>query len=351
MTFSSTATSSTADLTTEYLGLRLGHPIVASASPLTGHLDSLAALEAAGAAAVVLPSLFEEDAEREMSFAFVASGATAVMHAEAATGLPVSVASLDVAQRHAQLVADAKSTLRIPVIASVNGTSATGWVRHAAQLADAGADAIELNVYRVSADPTITGSEIEDAIVALVDAVRAEIKIPLAVKIGPYFTALPTFGQRLASTGANAIVLFNRFYQPDIDLEELVVHPSLDLSTSVDLRLPLRWTAILKDHVNAQLALSGGVHQPTDVVKALLVGATAVMTTSALLRHGPGHITVLRNGLSEWLHEKGYRSVSQMRGSMAVGHVPDPDTYERANYLRVIQEASRDFGRRQYASQ
>ena len=332
----------TIDLRTTYLGLPLAHPIVASAGPLTGRLDTLAALEEAGAAAVVLPSLFEEDADREMSFAFSASGLGSLVHAEATT--PAPLAMLDVVQRHVRLVSDAKANLSIPVIASLNGTTTGGWTRHAVQLVDAGADALELNVYRIAADPHETSGSVEDEIIALVEAVRSQVHIPLAVKIGPFFSALPSFVRRLVGAGANGIVLFNRFYQPDIDLEELEVHPSLDLSTSADLRLPLRWTALLRGTVDADLALSGGVHTPADAVKALLVGATAVMTTSSVLRHGPTSITRLRDGLAGWLEEKGYHSVDQLRGSMAVGNVPDPDAYERANYLRVIQEANRRYG-------
>jgi dihydroorotate dehydrogenase (fumarate) len=336
----------TIDLHTTYLGLSLAHPIVASASPLTGRVDTLAALEAAGVAAVVLPSLFEEDAEREMSFIFGASGLGSFAHAEATSYAPAPLATLDVAQRHVRLVSDAKAALSIPVIASINGSTPTGWTRHAEQLVDAGADALELNVYRIAADPVQTGADVEHEIISLVETVRAQITVPLAVKIGPFFSALPSFARRLASAGANGIVLFNRFYQPDIDIEELEVHPSLELSTSADLRLPLRWTAILRGHLATDLALSGGVHDTVDAVKALLAGATVVMTTSSVLRQGPGNITRLRDGLSTWMQDKGYHSVSQMRGSMAVGNVPDPDAYERANYLRVIQEASRLHGLR-----
>jgi dihydroorotate dehydrogenase (fumarate) len=333
----------TVDLSTTYLGLRLAHPLVASAGPLTGRIDTLVALEAAGAAAVVLPSLFEEDAERELTFLYAASGLGALAHAEAAVPLRHPLASPDVAQRHVQLVSDAKASLRVPVIASMNGTSPTGWIRHARQLADAGADALELNVYRVVADKAETSRDVEDSIVALVTAVRSKVSIPIAVKIGPYFTALAHVARRLVWSGANAIVLFNRFYQPDIDIDELVIRPSLDLSTSADLRLPLRWTALLSGNVDADLALSGGVHEPADAVKALLAGATAVMTTSALLR-GPDHLTRLRDGLATWLADHDYLSVEQIRGSMAVGNVADPDAYERANYVRVIQETSRAHG-------
>ncbi len=332
-----------ADLSTTYLGLPLAHPIIASSSPLTGHIDSLVALESAGAAAVVLPSLFEEDVDRETSFILAASGLTSLVHAESVPLASMALDSLDVAQRHIRLVGDAKSALRIPVVASVNGTSASGWTRYAAQLADAGADALELNVYGVAADLDDTSASVESAILALVVAVRAAVSIPMAVKIGPYFSALGSMLRRLVDAGADGVVLFNRFYQPDIDLASLEVSPSLDLSTSTDLRLPLRWTALLSGRVQADIAVSGGVHEPADVAKALLVGASAVMTTASLLRHGPGHLTTLRNGLSAWMTQNDYESVRQLRGSMAVANVPDPDVYERANYVRVIQEASRRY--------
>ena len=334
------------DLTTTYLGLRLAHPVVASSSPLTGSVDTLRALEEGGAAAVVLPSLFEEDADRETSFILAASGFGSLVHAESVPHASMPLDSLDVAQRHIRLVADAKAALHIPVVASVNGTTPTGWIRHATELGDAGADALELNVYRVAADPADTAQSVEESILALVEAVRARVTVPLAVKIGPYFSALPAFVRSLVDAGANGLVLFNRFYQPDIDLETLSVRPSLDLSTSADLRLPLRWTALLSGAVEADLAVSGGVHEPTDVVKSLLVGATAVMTTASLLRHGPGHLATLRDGLSSWMTDNEYESVSQLRGSMAVANAPDPDAYERANYVRVIQQAARTYGSR-----
>jgi dihydroorotate dehydrogenase (fumarate) len=333
----------TVDLSSKYLGLHLPHPLVASAGPLTGHVTTLLALESAGAAAVVLPSLFEEDAERAMSLALTASGVQRLDHAEDASTGPRSVRSLDIAQHHLKLVREAKQALGIPVIASLNGTTAGGWTQHAAALSAAGADALELNVYRVVADPTETGDSIEHDILKLVESVRAIVSVPLAVKLGPYFTAFPSFARRLAAAGADGLVLFNRFYEPDIELAELRVHPSLHLSTSEDLRLPLRWTALLKGNVNADLAFSGGIQQPEDVVKALLVGANVVMTTSSLLRHGAGHLTVLRDGLRRWLEEREYESVAQLCGSMAVGSVPDPDAYERSNYLESIQTASRAY--------
>ena len=334
------------DLSTTYLGLRLAHPVVASSSPLTGSVDTLHALEDGGAAAVVLPSLFEEDADRETAFILAASGLGSLVHAESVPQPAMPLDSLDVAQRHIRLVAEAKAALHIPVVASVNGTTPSGWIRHATELGAAGADALELNVYRVAADPADTAQSVEAAILALVEAVRERVTVPLAVKIGPYFSALPAFARRLVDVGANGLVLFNRFYQPDIDLDTMEVRPSLDLSTSADLRLPLRWTAILSGNVGADLAVSGGVHEPADVVKSLLVGAVAVMTTSSLLRRGPAQIAGLRDGLSSWMAANEYESVSQLRGSMAVDNVPDPDAYERANYVRVIQQASRAYGAR-----
>jgi dihydroorotate dehydrogenase (fumarate) len=278
-----------------------------------------------------------------MRLAVTASGLHRLAHAESASTSLDSVRGLDIAQHHVKLVQGAKSALNIPVIASLNGTTAGGWTQHAAALSAAGADALELNVYRVVADPTETGASIEEAILRLVEQTTAKVSVPVSVKLGPYFTALPGFARRLASAGADSLVLFNRFYQPDIDLHDLQVLPSLHLSTSADMLLPLRWTALLRGNIHAELAFSGGIHEPSDVVKALLVGATVVMTTSSLLRHGPTHMTVLRDGLSAWLQEREYQSVSQLRGSMAVGSIPDPDAYERSNYLDSIQSASRAF--------
>ena len=330
-------------LATQYMGLELHHPIIASAGPLTGRIETLRELEAAGAAAVVLPSLFEEDVERDTALLLSASGIGALVHAESVPQSPLPAFSIDTVSKYLSLVMTAKEALTIPVIASLNGTTASGWTRHAAQVADAGADAIELNVYRVIADFHDTAQSVEDSILTLVEAVRLQVSVPIAVKIGPFFTALPAFVRRLGQAGVNGVTLFNRFYQPDLDLEELSVRASLDLSTSNDLRLPLRWVALLAGNVQPDLALSGGVHNPTDAVKAILAGATVVGSTSALLRSGPAHITTLRDGLAEWLLNHDYESVAQMRGSMSVGNVPDPDAYERANYLRVIQEATSRF--------
>jgi dihydroorotate dehydrogenase (fumarate) len=331
------------DMRTLYLGLDLAHPIVASASPLTGQLDTLIELEAAGAAAVVLPSLFEEDAERATTLAFAVSGMADLAHAESGGHRLKPVTTLDVVEQQVRLVIDAKSSLRIPVIASVNGVTASGWTRYASRLAEAGADALELNVYRVIADTDESSSSVENDILSLITTVRTHVAVPLAVKIGPFFSALPAFIQRIVDVGADGVVLFNRFYQPDIDLDELIISPTLDLSTSADLRLPLRWTALLSARIHTDFALSGGVHSSDDAVKAVLAGASAVMTTSALLRNGPGLLTQLRDGLATWLTRHDYDSVAQACGSMSAGNVPSPDDYERANYHHVIQEASRRY--------
>jgi len=330
------------DLTTTYLGLELTSPLVASAGPLTGRLDTLERLAAAGAAAVVLPSLFEEDVvgaavERQQLFT---QGTDAF--AEALTYLPEPEGT-DELDRHLQLVADAKASLDVPVIASLNGTTRGGWIRYASELVDAGADALELNVYGVGANPDDTATSLEVELLRLVRAVRDEISVPLAVKISPFFTAVSHFVGQVAAAGADGVVCFNRFYQPDLDLESLDVTPTLDLSTSAELRLPLRWVALLSDRVACSLALSTGVHTSDDVVKALLAGADVVMATSSLLVHGPEHLETLRRGLAAWLEDHEYESVTQARGSVSARSVADPAAYERANYRRVLRRFASNY--------
>lgn len=324
------------DLTTTYLGFELASPLVASASPLTGRLDTLERLAAAGAAAVVLPSLFEEDItaaamDRQRLFT---QGTEAF--AEALTYLPEPEGD-DELDRHLQLVTDAKATLDIPVIASLNGTTRGGWIRYASDLVDAGADALELNVYGIGANADDTAASFEIELLRLVRAVRDEVEVPLAVKISPFFTVLSHFVGQVAAAGADGLVCFNRFYQPDFDLETLAVTPTLDLSTSAELRLPLRWIGLLHGRVQCSLALSTGVHTRDDAAKALLAGADVVMATSSLLVHGPEHLGTLHRGLSEWLEDHEYESVAQARGSVSARSVPDPDAYERANYRQVLQ--------------
>lgn len=330
----------TADLSCRYLGLELRGPIVASAGPLTGRLDTLRRLEAAGAAAVVLPSLFEEDIVSAAFQLHAMHNQGAGVFAEASSYLPdVPDTPTDV-DRYLDLVADASSTLSVPVIASLNGMSTGGWVRYATELAEAGAAAIELNVYLMAADRADTAATVENRLVDLVRAVREAVSIPLAVKLSPYFSALGNVAEAVVGAGANGLVLFNRFYQPEIDLESLTVIPSLDLSSSADLRLPLRWIGVLHGRVPCSLALSGGVHNWGDALKGLLAGADVVMTTSALLRVGPEHIGELLRGLTAWLDEHDYESVEQLRGSMSQQSVPDPDAYERSNYLKVLRHGA-----------
>ncbi len=324
------------DLSTEYLGLDLDSPLVASAGPLTGHLDTLRRLAAAGAAAVVLPSLFEEEIVRTIREQERFLGAGTESFAEALSYLPDIAHDRAGVDGHIRLVEDAKAALDVPVIASLNGSSSGGWTWYARALVDAGADALELNVYFVAADADDRAADVEARYHDLITAVRAAVTVPLAVKISPFFTAMANVAHRLAGAGADGLVLFNRFYQPDIDLETLDVTPSMTLSTSADLRLPLRWIGLLHGRVPVSLAASGGIHTPTDVVKVLLAGANVAMSTSALLRHGPEHLTVLLDGLTTWLDEGGYASVAQMRGSVSARSVRDPDAFERANYVEAL---------------
>jgi dihydroorotate dehydrogenase (fumarate) len=334
---------SSAQLGTTYLGLRLTNPVVASAGPLTGNVDSLRRLEDAGIGAVVLPSLFEEDVVGTSMLTYGLYSPPDGVSAESETYLPELPAAPTVVERHLQLVADAKAAVSVPVIASVNGSSPGGWVRYASDLVDAGADAIECNTYFVAADPAHSGADVEAHHLDLVRAVRNAVRVPVAVKLSPFLSATAHTAVEILAAGADGLVLFNRFYQPDIDLDTLAVTPTLDLSTSADLRLPLRWIAILRGHTNGSLALSSGVHTSDDVVKAVLAGADAVMTTSAVLRHGPEHVSTLLRGLREWLDEREYESVEQARGSVSRAAAADPDAYERSNYVQVIHRHMRAF--------
>ena len=293
-----------ADLRTRYLGMELRSPLVASASPLTGSLDGLRRLEAAGAGAVVLPSLFEEE--------------------------------LDEADAYLSLVTQARQALSIPVVASLNGVSRGGWVRYASRLEAAGADALELNIYYVSSRPGLSGNEVEWHYLDVVRAVRQAIAIPLAVKLSPYFSSLVNMAGQLVEAGANGLVLFNRFYQPDLDIETMAVLPALELSTSTELRLPLRWVAILHRRHRVSLAASTGVHTATDVLKVLLAGADVAMMTSALLRNGPDHLRPLEVEVRDWMDRHGFETVEQLRGRLSQRSVPNPAAFERANYIKTL---------------
>jgi len=325
------------DLRTTYLGLHLRSPLVASASPLTGHLDSLLALQEAGAAAVVLPSLFEEEVEGDSLLLHAQLETGALSFPEATDFFPTLEFGNIGPEGHVKLVLAAKDNLRIPVIASVNGTTPGGWVRYARLMADAGADAIELNLYAVAADARRSANAVEAGYLEVVRRVRAAIHVPLAVKLSPYFSSTAHLAQRVIDAGADGLVLFNRFYQPDIDLDTLDVLPRVALSDPRELRLPLRWLAILRPLLpKVSLAATTGVHSGSDAVKALLVGADVAMMTSALLRHGPAHLARVEAELAEWLAHREYDSVDQLRGSVSQRGATDPTAFERANYLRTL---------------
>lgn len=324
------------DLSTTYLGLALKSPFVASAGPLTGDPSMWQRFQEAGAAAIVLPSLFEEEIEHEAFAVDFAIEHGADQFGEALTFLPeMPVAEVGPA-RHLALVEKARETLSIPVIASLNGTSPGGWVRYAKHLADAGAHAIELNLYDVVVDPQVTAAEVEHRYVELVEEVRAEITVPLAVKLSPWFTALGHLAVQLQDAGADGLVMFNRLYQPDIDLDSLTVVPRLALSSPAESRLPLHWIANLRSSLHCSLAASSGVHDGADALKLLLAGADVVMSTSALLRHGPEHLVAMERFVRQWMIDRDYESVDELRGSVSRENVPDPQVYERANYYQVL---------------
>jgi dihydroorotate dehydrogenase (fumarate) len=326
----------TPDLSTSYLGLRLRTPLVASASPLTGDLDTLRALEDAGIGAVVLPSLFEEQIEHEELALHETLELGAQSFGEALTYFPEMDDYNTGPDRYLELVAEAKRALSVPVIASLNGTSAGGWARYAELLQEAGADAIELNVYAVETDPHASGASVEERTLRLVTRVRGAVTVPLAVKVGPYYTAFANMAQRLADVRVDGLVLFNRFLQPDIDLETLSVRPELHLSSAEELRLPLRWVAILSGRVPISLAATSGVQTHADVVKLVLAGADAVMVASELLRRGPSLVRDLTKGVSEWLAEREYASVEQAKGSMSQAACGNPGAFERSQYVRTL---------------
>ena len=326
------------ELSTRYLGLDLAHPVVPSASPLTGDIDHIHALVEAGAPAIVLPSLFEEEIEHnsmamDQSLALGADG-----FAETPDGFFPRLDDFNTGPAdYLALVRQAKSEIDVPVIASLNGTSTGGWTLYARILADEGIDALELNTYQIAASIDHGAAEIENGYLHLVEAISDAIEIPLAVKIGPFFSSTAHFARRLVNAGADALVIFNRLYQPDIDTEMLEVVPKLALSDPGELRLVLRWLAILHGRIECDLAATTGVHRAEDAVKAILAGATVTMMASALLRHGPGRLAETRNGLEAWLGERGYSSIDQARGSMSYQAVPDPSAFERAGYMRTLR--------------
>jgi len=331
------------DLTTTYLGLELKNPLVASPSPLSEKVENVKRMEEAGIAAVVMYSLFEEQIIHEsLELDYFLSRGTESF-AEALTYFP-NVGKFSLApDKYIETLEKTKRAVNIPVLGSLNGVSTGGWIEYARKIQDAGADALELNLYYLPTDVNLTSTQLEDNYLGLVSDIKAKVKIPLAVKLAPFFTALPNFASRLAGAGANGLVLFNRFYQPDLDLENLEVVPNLVLSNSDDLRLPLRWIAILYGKVKADLALTSGVHTSEDAIKAIMAGANVAMTTSALLKRGTNAIQQILTGMEGWMTAHEYESVTQMRGSMSQGAVAEPAAFERANYMKVLNSFNSDL--------
>ena len=327
----------TIDLSTTYLGLKLKSPLVASSSPMCREVGNIRRLEDAGAAAIVLHSLFEEqiDIDSDELDRFITEGSD-VSAESTASHFPDLLFKVMGPEAYLAYIAKCKQAVKIPIIASLNGTTKGGWLRYAKQIEQAGADALELNVYYIPIDPKITADQVEQRYVDLVQAIRAEVRIPLAVKLGPYFSSLANMGQKLDAVGIDGLVLFNRFYQPDYDLEELEVVPNLILSNSHELLLRLHWIAVLYGTVKADMALTGGVHSATDVVKAMMAGAKVAMMTSALLKRGISYLDTLSSELLVWMAEHEYDSIRQMQGSMSRNAVPQPKAFERANYVKVL---------------
>jgi dihydroorotate dehydrogenase (fumarate) len=325
------------DLTTTYLGLTLKNPIVPSASPLSHTLDSMKRLEDAGAAAIVMYSLFEEQITHEAAELnhYLTKGTESF--AEALSYFPEAKEYNLGPDQYIELLHKAKQSLRIPVIGSLNGVSTGGWIKFAKKIEEAGADALELNIYYIPTDPQLPGTHVEERYLEVLRAVKGTVRIPISMKLSPYFSSMANLAKRLDNEGVNGLVLFNRFYQPDIDLEVLEVTPNVVLSTSDALRLPLRWIAILYGKLKASLAATSGIHTTQDVLKMLMAGATVTMMCSALLKHGPNRIKQILVELDQWMAEHEYVSVKQMQGSMSQKSVADPAAFERANYMKSLQ--------------
>jgi dihydroorotate dehydrogenase (fumarate) len=324
------------DLTTTYLGLKLKNPLVASASPLCAKVETVQKLEQAGISAVVMYSLFEEQIIHESleldHYLFYGSEASP----EFSSFYPQTGMYTLAPESYIESVKKFKQAVSIPVIGSLNGVSTGGWIKYARKIEEAGADALELNLYYLPTDPELTSLKLEESYVTLVRDIRKSIQLPIAVKLSPFFTTIPNIARRLADAGADGLVLFNRFYQPDLDLENLEVVPNLELSDSRELRLPLRWIAILYGRVKADFALTSGIHTGVDVLKAIMAGASAAMLTSELLKNGIGRVPALLAEVENWMVEHEYTSVLQMKGSLSQRTVNDPAAFERANYMKVL---------------
>jgi dihydroorotate dehydrogenase (fumarate) len=328
------------DLSTRYLGLMLRNPLVASASPLSNTLDGVRRLAGAGVGAVVLFSLFEEQLRQEAERNARLADAGSDSFAESLSYFPAGTDEDTGARRYLSLLERAAKTVDIPVIGSLNGVTRSGWISYARAIQDAGAAAIELNIYYIAGDSRLTGREVEQRHVDIMCRVKDAVTVPVAVKLGPQFSSPGEIALRLDEAGADGLVLFNRLLQPDIDTETLTVVPGVDLSSPAEARLPRTWISLLREQVRASLAATTGVEGPADVVKYLLAGADVVMTASALIRHGPQHAAALLDGLSEWMARKGYTSVGELRGLLAVPAGTDQAAYERADYVRALRRAN-----------
>ncbi|OQW96369.1 MAG: dihydroorotate dehydrogenase [Verrucomicrobia bacterium A1] len=326
------------DLSTTYLGLKLKNPIVPSASPLSQRVEDIRKIEDAGAGAVVMFSIFEEQLHHDAEALDHLLTAGSESFAEALSYFPESGAYQVGPEQYLDLISKAVAAVKIPVIGSLNGMSNEGWIDYAKKIEQAGAHALELNAYYIATDPSLTGADVETLYLDVVRAVKAAVKIPVAVKLSPYFSSMANMARRLDQAGADGLVLFNRFYQPDFDLDEMEVLSDLKLSTPYEMRLPLRWLAILHGHLEASLAATTGVHNGIDAAKCILAGADAVQVCSALLKGGIGQLRTILKELETWMSEKEYTSVTQMKGAMSQKSVANPAAFERANYIRILED-------------
>ncbi|RPH93562.1 dihydroorotate dehydrogenase-like protein [candidate division KSB1 bacterium] len=325
------------DLTTTYIGLKLKNPLVASASPFTYSLDGFRKLEDSGVAAIVMHSLFEEQLTKEAQELEYLTTQGTESFAEALSYFPKPDNFAVGPDEYLKLISEAKKAVKVPVIASLNGFTPGGWIEYARSMQQAGADALELNIYYLATDPFQPGEVTERNYVQVLKTVRSQVRIPVTVKLSPFFSNLANMARRLDEAGADGLALFNRFYQPDLDLEKLEVWPHVELSTSAEIRLPLRWIAILYGRIKCSLAATTGIHTAEDVIKVIMAGADAAMLCSALYRHGAGHTGKVLNDVQKWMTDHEYESVAQMKGSMSQKSVAEPAAYERANYMKTIQ--------------
>ncbi len=324
------------NLTTNYLGFKLRTPLVPSASPLSENPDNIKRMEDAGAAGIVFHSLFEEQLRRDHHELHYYLEQGSESYAESLSFFPQQEEFKVGPEAYLDHIAQAKAAVHIPIIASLNGSTFGGWMKYAREIEQAGADALELNIYNVPTDPERSAADIENEYLTIVASIKAQLSIPVAVKLSPFFTNFAHFASRLDQQGANALVLFNRFYQPDIELETPEISPNILLSTPMAMRLPMRWIAILYGRIGANLAATSGIHRASDALKMLMAGADVTMLCSILLRRGIGHLAVIEQEMRQWMEEHEYESVEQLKGSMSQKHCPDPAAFERAQYMRAL---------------